>query len=158
MKAGIAIPAFALLLFSGCHFDAREVKDNTIRNKNKVRVEVGDAYQVEAEVAKTMLERAQGLSHRDFLAPDEAMLFVFDKPDYYQFWMKDMNFPIDIIFINDNKIVDIKRNVPVPDIDGNYERYPPTEPAQYVLEVPAGLSEEYKFNIGTPVEMELTFQ
>lgn len=126
------------------------------RFENKARVKVGDDYEVEAEVAKTMLERAEGLSHRESLAADEAMLFIFEEPDNYQFWMKDMNFAIDIIFVNDGKIVDIKRNVPVPEIDGNYERYPPAEPALYVLEVPAGLSEEYGFDMGTSVEIRLT--
>ncbi|MBU0732395.1 DUF192 domain-containing protein [Patescibacteria group bacterium] len=155
-KLSVLILFLFLIVFSACN-SAENKQDNIIRNKNKVHVEVGDNYQVEAEIAKTMLERAAGLSHRESLATDEAMLFIFDKPDYYQFWMKDMKFPIDIIFINEDKIVDIKKSVPPALDDGNIEHYPPVNPAIYVLETPAGISEEYGFEVGTPVEMELTY-
>jgi uncharacterized membrane protein (UPF0127 family) len=39
------------------------------------------------------------------------MMFVFDKPDFYYFWMKDMNFPLDFIFIRDNEVVDLLENI-----------------------------------------------
>ena len=155
-KLSILILFLFLIILPACNNEQNK-QDNIIRNKNKVHLEVGGSYQVDAEVAKTMLERAKGLSHRESLASDEAMLFIFDKPDYYQFWMKDMNFPIDIIFINEGKIIDIKKSIPPAEEDGNIERYPPIDPALYVLETPAGISEEHGFEIGTPVEIELTF-
>ena len=46
----------------------------------------------------------QGLSERQSLAEDKGMLFLFEKPDHYAFWMKGMEFPLDIIFINGDKI------------------------------------------------------
>src|SRR5258708_9701673 len=58
-------------------------------------------------VVKTDKERQVGLSERQSLSLDQGMLFTFDKPDLYLFWMKNMKFPIDIIFINNNHIVTI---------------------------------------------------
>src|SRR5690349_12394377 len=52
-------------------------------------------------VAKTPEEREKGLSGRDSLAQNSGMLFVFDHPDTYTFWMKGMKFPLDMIFIKD---------------------------------------------------------
>lgn len=80
----------------------------------------------------------KGLSGRSSLQRDQGMLFVFEKPGKYCFWMKDMNFPIDIIWINESKkVVTVKENV-------KPESYPdsfcPSESARYVIEVNAGRS------------------
>src|SRR3989304_6446445 len=61
---------------------------------------------INVEIAQTEAEREQGLSGHKPLADDEGMLFIFDKPGYHGFWMKDMLFSIDIIWISaDKKIV-----------------------------------------------------
>jgi uncharacterized membrane protein (UPF0127 family) len=83
------------------------------------------------------------------------MLFVFEQPDYYSFWMKDMKFPIDIIFINKNKIVDIFQDVPVPKNNNNLPTYTTGEKADKVLEINAGLSNTYKIKIGDNVLLNL---
>ena len=51
---------------------------------------------IKVELAITPEARAQGLSGRPSLSENEGVLFVFDKPDKYSFWMKNMNFPLDI--------------------------------------------------------------
>src|SRR4051812_34888171 len=51
-------------------------------------------------VAKSETERQKGLSGRKSLSQNQGMIFIFDHPDKYGFWMKDMLFPIDIIYIN----------------------------------------------------------
>ncbi|MGB3921718.1 MAG: DUF192 domain-containing protein [Minisyncoccia bacterium] len=106
--------------------------------------------EVKVEIADTDLERSQGLSGREGLLPNHGMLFVFDAPGYHAFWMKDMKFPIDIIWINaDSKVVWIEKNL-------SPETYPnlfrPKEPAKYVLEVPAGFAEEHGVVIGSVVQ------
>lgn len=104
------------------------------------------------ELAKTQQEKAIGLSKKEMLEKNAGMLFLFEKPDYYSFWMKDMKFPIDIIFIKKYHIVTIHKNV-LPPINPN-DRLPtfsPKEPADTVLEINAGLSEEYKFKEGDMV-------
>lgn len=80
--------------------------------------------------------RARGLSIFETLPENEAMVFVFEKPAKYSFWMRDMKFPIDIIWLDENKkIVFIKEHARVEDFP---ETYKPTQLAQYVVEVNAG--------------------
>lgn len=83
-------------------------------------------------------ERKKGLSNRSSLSPSEGLLFVFEESSKPAFWMKDMNFAIDIIWIDENnKIVDITE-------DFRPETYPettsPTLPILKVLEVTSGFA------------------
>jgi uncharacterized membrane protein (UPF0127 family) len=94
------------------------------------------SYSLIAERADTDQSRQTGLSGRKCIPEKTGMLFVFDKADLHGIWMKDMNFPIDILWIDSTKkIIHIEENV-----DPNtYPKvsYPPT-PASYVLEVASG--------------------
>ncbi|MDD3694262.1 MAG: DUF192 domain-containing protein [Candidatus Pacebacteria bacterium] len=101
------------------------------------------------DVANTEAKRHQGLSFRESLAEDEGMLFIFDREGVYGFHMPDMNFPIDIFWIDNNKkIISIKQNALPEDYP---EIYYPSEKAKYVLETTAGLSEERGIQIGDKV-------
>lgn len=57
------------------------------------------------EVADTARTRIKGLSNRDSLPPKTGMLFVFDRPSEQCFWMKDMRFPIDMIWLNERQVI-----------------------------------------------------
>lgn len=59
------------------------------------------------EIARTSRQREQGLSDRKKMCSDCGMLFVFDQPGIYPFWMRGMFFDIDILWIVDNRVVDI---------------------------------------------------
>ncbi len=107
-----------------------------------------------AEVVKEAWELEKGLGGHKPLAENRGMLFVFPKEDYYQFWMKDMQFSIDIIWINQGKIVDIKEKAPIPTTH-YLERYRPEAPAKYVLEIGAGLAEKYGFKVGDAVKLDI---
>jgi hypothetical protein len=101
------------------------------------------------DVADTYLTLHQGLSGRKSLASNEGMFFVFDKPDTYGFWMKDMNFPIDIIWMDkDYKIIHIEKEV-------KPTTYPtvfyPTSGASYVFEVGAGETDSLHVAVGDRV-------
>ena len=90
------------------------------------------------EVAETDRDREQGLSGRANLGADTGMIFVFDEPDQYGFWMKDMKFPIDILWLDrDKKIVTILESVS----PNSYPKvFQPTEEAMYVIELEASKS------------------
>lgn len=108
----------------------------------------GHAFQVEVAETKYFLQK--GLSGHKALKSNEGMFFVFEIPDNYGFWMKDMTFPIDIIWIGpDFKINHIEQGV-------TPETYPkvfyPEAPSKYVLEVSSGRSETLNFKIGDTVE------
>ncbi len=104
------------------------------------------------DLAITPKEKERGLGGRDGLAPDRGMLFPYDHTEQYSFWMKDMRFPIDIIWIRDNLIIDISRNVPV-ESGSQLRVYQPREPANKVLEINAGVSDANDFQIGDLVRI-----
>lgn len=111
-------------------------------------IEIGGET-VQVELVLTPAERAKGLSGRKSLAVDNGMLFVFETPGIYSFWMADMFFPIDIIWIDEQKkIVHIENNVLPESFPTTYTS---SEPAKYVLEVPAGFSDKAGLLVGNPV-------
>jgi uncharacterized membrane protein (UPF0127 family) len=109
---------------------------------------------VSVDLAVTTREKMLGLSGRQSLAEDKGLLFIFDESSEHAFWMKDMNFPIDIIWISsDLKIVSIKQ-----DASPLYfpETYKSDQASQYVLEVVAGFSAKNNLKVGEKVEFTHT--
>lgn len=104
----------------------------------------------QVEVADTREERTKGLSGRKKLGEKEGMLFVFEETGLHTFWMKDTLIPLDIIFIKDDRIVTIHKNIqPQPNAFGaQLQLYLPKDPVNYVLEINGGLSEKYGFTQG----------
>lgn len=106
-------------------------------------------------LAKSDKEREVGLSEKSSLLKDSGMLFLFDRPDYLSFWMKNMKFSIDIIYIKNKRIITIVRNAQPPKSpQTSLVIYKPDEPADTVLEINAGLSEKYQFKKGDEVKLE----
>ena len=96
---------------------------------------------VSIEIADKPTKRTQGLSGRQSLPTNNGMLFVFDQPHTPSFWMYDMNFALDFVWIRDNAVVDITENVPPPTNttpSNELPTYSPAVPADTVLEVNAG--------------------
>ena len=87
---------------------------------------------------------------------DEGMLFVYDRPSRQAFWMKDMKFPIDIIWLDvRGSVVHIEDGLKpcIPSL--TCPTYSPDKEAQYVLETVAGFSKKHQLTIGTHVDFEL---
>lgn len=132
--------------------DVKDVKFVTASHQEQSTLTLlfrGGEKAIQIERADTLATRTQGLSGRKSLAPDTGMLFVFEKADTYGFWMPDMYFAIDILWIDtQKKIIHIEKTV-------TPESYPkifkPLIPAQYVLEVPAGFSDQHSIEIGDAV-------
>jgi hypothetical protein len=98
------------------------------------------------DIADTGEKRELGLSGRDGLALNHGMLFVFEHADKYGFWMRDMNFPIDMVWIDtDKRIVDITHSA-------TPEAYPkvfyPSSQSLYVLELTSGFADAHNMKIG----------
>ena len=106
--------------------------------------------EIKVEIADTDAERSLGLSGRDSLKTGYGMLFVFDTPGSYGFWMKDMKFSIDIIWIDaDGRVIGVEKGVEPETYPKVF--YPPT-PAKYVLEVPAGFADLHQVTPGSVVQ------
>jgi len=122
------------------------VSEKTYKENGYVLVEIGDAV-VQAEVAETAVEVTTGLSGRETLPEDTGMLFVYDEADYYAYWMPNMNFALDIIWLNaDFLVIDITRNATPESFP---KKFKPSKPAKYVLEVPSGYTQKKGIQIGT---------
>lgn len=114
-------------------------------------VSFGDA-EVSVEVAATPDQRAKGLSGREALTSSEGMLFIFERADFHAFYMPDMNFPIDIIWMDDDlRVVDISKDVPP---ESYPELFTPQEPARYVLEVVAGFADSHGIKTGDRAQVK----
>jgi len=102
------------------------------------------------EKATTQEQQAQGLMHRTTLQNDQGMLFIFTEQKPHTFWMKNTKIPLDIIFIDtDKRVVDIKQNFQ-PCTQEPCERYT-SKPAQYALEVNAGIAQNKSIIISTQI-------
>src|SRR5512138_3154745 len=67
---------------------------------------------VTLELARTPQEKGRGLSNRPGLAEGNGMAFVYEAPQSIGIWMKDMRFPLDILWVRDGRIVKIERDAP----------------------------------------------
>jgi uncharacterized protein len=104
---------------------------------------------IQAEVASNDAQREAGLSGRKSLPSGQGMLFVFPQPANEGFWMKEMNFPLDILYADaSGTIVTIWPNL-------SPSTYPqafyPTSPAQYVLELPANFAAQHNIVVGSKI-------
>lgn len=110
------------------------------------------------ELAKTPLEQATGLGFRDSLGKDDGMLFVFEEKTAPGFWMKNMEFPIDIVWISGDAVVGVSENIqpPADAAEENLPVYSPPAPVNYVLEVNAGFAEENGIKAGDKISINLS--
>ena len=112
-------------------------------------IKIGEA-ELSVEIASSFREKERGLSNRDNLNQDRGLLFIFDKEDFYYIWMKDMKFPIDIVWIDGwGRVIEIKSAV----APSTYPKsFTSQKPAYYVLEVNAGWATENDIKIGDKME------
>lgn len=120
------------------------------------QIKVGD-IKINVDLADTAEERQKGLSGRETIAENYGLLFVFDKKDVFpSFWMKDMRFAIDIIWINDGKVNKIDKNIqpdPPGTPDDKLKLYRPDKPVDYALEVNSGYCDKNNLKVGDSVDL-----
>ncbi|MFA6601500.1 MAG: DUF192 domain-containing protein [Candidatus Paceibacterota bacterium] len=102
---------------------------------------------IQAAVASTSEAEERGLSGQISMPSDSGMLFTFENPGSYGFWMKDMNFPLDLVWMSEDKsVVGITANLS-PDTYPNV--FLPPSDISYVLELNAGASQKFGIATGT---------
>jgi len=142
LAAGLIVIALPLMYVQSKN-DCTQVYRDDLSN---VRLSPSSEDRFQIEVVDTIDERVMGLSGRSCIKTNQAMLFSFELADKHSFWMKDMKFPIDIVWLDsDKKIVYIVENVE----PRSYPRtYTPNTNAQYVLELKSGRSSEIGLKLG----------
>jgi uncharacterized membrane protein (UPF0127 family) len=113
----------------------------------------GKVLQVEVMVSDE--DRAMGLMFRPSLAPDRGMLFSFERSDFHGIWMKNCRFPIDIVWLDEErKVVDVKEGAP-PCKAEPCPVYQPMRRATWVIELGSGQARREKLVRGAAVSFEL---
>jgi uncharacterized protein len=107
---------------------------------NKVKIDI--------EVADTDYERQLGLMYRTEMEEYQGMLFIFPRQDFQSFWMRNTHIPLDIIFINSDKVIVTIHQNTIPYSDRSY---PSSAPSQFVVEVNAGFTGKYNIIEGDKV-------
>jgi len=108
------------------------------------------------EVASDAASRGLGLGGRSALADDSGMLFVFPREGFHRFWMKDVSFPLDLLYItSDATIVDIQRMEPEPGVpDADLTIYGPPVEVLLAMEINGGLAQSLGIEVGMTVDFE----
>jgi uncharacterized membrane protein (UPF0127 family) len=144
--------AVGLIFFGGCFYFFLQKPANVAPLGHKSTVTIGNTV-INVDVSDTADEREQGLSGKTSLAHDTGMLFVFDTPGKYGFWMKDMNFPLDMVWISESgSVVSINSDVATSTYPSVY--YPPTD-IKYVLELPSHYTVEHGIDVGSNASLNL---
>jgi hypothetical protein len=143
-KNKLILALFFILAFAaGSYFFTQ--KDNFSEN-NLNTISIKDK-KFAVELAISGQEQQKGLGGREILCPDCGMFFIFSYKGLYSFWMKDMKFPLDIIWISGDEIVFIAKNIP-PDYQ---DVITPDIPADSVLEINGGLCDKYQIKKGDKI-------
>ena len=103
---------------------------------------------IPVEVSDTPEKRSLGLGKRDKLENGWGMLFVFEKRIPHSFWMKNMRFPIDIIWLDNQRIVELAENVPPPQEGESPKVIEPRLPSNFVLELESGRARALGLKVG----------
>jgi len=110
---------------------------------------------IQAEVADTPQKRAAGLMFRDHLKKDHGMLFFFNEPQAWTFWMKNTKIALDLIWLDGKKrVIHIEKNVPIcTRTDDSCPQYRSNgDDAVFVLEIAGGTVDGYKIQKGSTLQ------
>jgi uncharacterized membrane protein (UPF0127 family) len=157
--AAVLLIFFAgLFIVSGCKEEPKKIVKTTpvtFTKEGALEVYRGETdsllVQLDIEIAEGEYETQTGLMYREGMDQSQGMLFVFPEEAYHSFYMKNTQFPLDIIYIDrELKVSSIVRNAqPMQE-----KSLPSNEPVMYVLEINAGLSDQWKIREGDRVAFE----
>ena len=107
------------------------------------------SFHITCQIADDDQSRKTGLSNVDFLEHNRGMLFVYQTAEPRVFTMKNMNIPLDIVFIDQNLTV-----IKIVEADIGDEYIKSIDPAQYVVEINQGIANKHNIEIGLKVEIK----
>jgi len=146
----VALPFFAIAVFLFLFGHKLALAPENIGDYKMKELKINGQI-INVEIADTIEKQEKGLSGRQSLPENQGMLFVFATSDYYSFWMKDMKFGLDFIWINGNEIMEVTRKVKPEDYQPPKSLVPENK-VDKVLEINAGTVEKAGIKAGDIVE------
>jgi uncharacterized protein len=132
------------------------LNNNHLSNTTSNFVKIKDLI-IPVDLAITPDQQATGLSFRNSLNASQGMLFPFHTPGDYSFWMKDMRFPLDILWIDSgNNIVHIEKNLQPCVFILLCPSYSPHSVSKYVLEVNSNYTTKNNITVGDRVSFNIS--
>lgn len=146
--SSLILAIFLLIIFVAVFFFSPEREKKSLERNEIKEIRIGENI-FQAEIASSLEKRNQGLSGRKKLCEKCSMLFLFSEKGLHSFWMKEMNFDLDMIWIDEDEIVDIAK-----DVSRKKEReiIKPSREADKVLEINAGLADRLGIRVGDKIE------
>ncbi len=115
-------------------------------SENEINRGVIGEVSVSLDISDTNEKRVLGLSNRNSMLKNHGMLFIFDNLESHKIWMKDMNFSLDIIWLNEySEVIYIERNISPNTFPKSFG---PNKPSRYVLEFNAGFVSKNSIKVG----------
>lgn len=158
-QKALATGLISIIFLSGCgriksigeKFKS-ERPQKLVKQELIVQTKAGEA-EFDVQIADEPVERAKGYMFRKKISDDEGMWFVFGEDAPIKFWMRNVKFSLDLIFVDKNFVVkEIIPDVPPCEQDP-CETYGPTDPVRYVLEIKGGLASEKGIQLGDTVSL-----
>jgi len=147
------------IVISGLNRDKEKqtLNPNLPQKQAEIQVKNSDGstktVKLTVEIAETAQELTLGLSNRGSLATNSGMYFILPVRNTSSFWMKEMRFPIDIIWIDGNKIVGIAKNCPIPKDKNNIPTFQSPTYVTNVLEVNSGFTDQNNITAGNQINL-----
>lgn len=138
----LLIAAIVVVIGAGTVLFVQFLPESSSQQELDLAIVEIDGHRFDVEIADSPKEHELGLSYRESMARDHGMLFIFSEAGELNFWMKGMTFPLDMIFLRDGRVVYIAQDVPSPH-GGIPAIVRPDLPADMVLELNAGIAEEF---------------
>ncbi len=150
-----AIPA-AVAVFAGLSLFAQRAQPVSVAPlHHDAAVVAPNGARYDVEIADDDAERMLGLSFRPSMAETEGKLFVFPDAGRHAFWMKDMKYPLDMLWIQDGVVVDLAVDVPAPLLGQFPATVTPKADASEVLELRAGEAKRQGITRGTALDIRM---
>jgi len=154
MLAVAALLAALVAVPTGCDEEEQTNADGT---PTHLKVELA-GKRFNLELALTDEQISTGLMHRESLAADGGMLFVFPDEDYRYFWMKNCLIDLDILYLDKSGLIFHITRMVAPERgtrDRDLEHYPSFSPAQFAIELAAGTADNLGIEVGQRVDLPL---
>lgn len=146
MRRLLTLSFVLFFVLGGCTNNKQNIKENY---NNKILL---NETQVSVEIVTSASDMAQGLSNRDKMCENCGMLFIMPDSSIHHFWMKDMKFNLDFAYINNGKIVEIFKNVPIY-TNQEFTKINSVENSDMILELNAGFLDKNNIKIGDTIQL-----